>query len=90
MTALGRKRTLQVLPVLRSKRSFLAFTGTILKAMNVDAISARVDNDGTNMVKRIKIEHWNDRRNCRLYPSGLLIDEVARQSLLPVAPYIYL
>lgn len=58
--------------------------------MNVDAISARVDNDGTNMGKRIKIEHRNDRRNCRLYPSGLLIDEVARQSLLPVAPYIYL
>ncbi|MGV8869732.1 MAG: hypothetical protein ACOH2S_22650 [Janthinobacterium svalbardensis] len=56
--------------------------------MNVDAISARVDNDGTNMVKRIKIEHWNDRRNCRLYPSGLLIDEVALQSLLPVAPHI--
>ncbi|WP_180977429.1 hypothetical protein [Janthinobacterium sp. ROICE36] len=58
--------------------------------MNVDAISARVDNDGTDMVKRIKIEHWNDRRHCRIYPSGLLIDEVALHSLLPVAPRIYL
>jgi hypothetical protein len=58
--------------------------------MNVDVISARVDNVGTNMGKRIKIVHRNDRRNCRIYPSGLLIDEVALQSLLPVAPYIYL
>ena len=66
MTALGRKRTLQVLPVLRSKRSFLAFTGTILKAMNVDAISARVDNDGTNMVQRIKIGRWHVSRDCQL------------------------
>ena len=62
----------------------------LIKAMNVDAISARVDNDGTNMGKRIKIEHRNDRRNCRLYPSGLLIDEVVLYSLLPVAPHIYL
>jgi hypothetical protein len=58
--------------------------------MKFHPISARVDNGGTNMVKRIKIEHWNDRRNCRIYPSGLLIDEVALQSLLPVAPHIYL
>ena len=56
--------------------------------MNVDAISARVDNDGTNMGKRIKIEHRNDRRNCRLYPSGLLIDGTALYSLLPVAQHI--
>jgi hypothetical protein len=56
--------------------------------MNVDAISARVDNDGTDMVKRIKIEHRNDRRNCRIYPSGLLIDGTVLYSLLPVAPHI--
>ena len=56
--------------------------------MNVDAISARVDNDGTNMIKRIKIEHRNDRRNCRLYPSGLLIDGTVLYSLLPVAQHI--
>jgi hypothetical protein len=58
--------------------------------MNVDAIAARVDNDGTDMVKRIKIEHRNDHRNCRIYPSGLLIDETVLYSLLPVAPRIYL
>ena len=56
--------------------------------MNVDAISARVDNDGTNLVKRIKIEHLNDRRNCRLYPSSLLIDGTVLYSLLPVAQHI--
>lgn len=62
----------------------------LLKAMKFDTISARVDNDGTNMVKRIKIEHRNDRRNCRLYPSGLLIDGTVLYSLLPVALHIYL
>jgi hypothetical protein len=60
----------------------------LLKAMNVDVISARVDNGGTNMGKRIKIEHRNDRRNCRIYPSGLLIDGTVLYSLLPVAPHI--
>ena len=51
----------------------------LLKAMNVDAISARVDNDGTNMVKRIKIgrgtlaviaslSFWfADRRDCPVF-----------------------
>ena len=58
--------------------------------MKFDVISARVDNDGTNMGKRIKIEHRNDRRNYRIYPSGLLIDEVVLYSLLPVSPHIYL
>lgn len=51
--------------------------------MNVDVISARVDNDGRNMGKRIKIEHRNDRRDCRTYTSGLLIDGTVLYSLLP-------
>ena len=60
----------------------------LLKAMNFDAISARVDNGGTNMIKRIKIEHRNDRRNCRIYPSDLLIDGTVLYSMLTVAPHI--
>ncbi|WP_233516068.1 hypothetical protein [Janthinobacterium sp. BJB426] len=62
----------------------------LLEVMSFDAISARVDNDGANMAKRMKIVHQDDRRDCRIYPSGLVIDEVALHSLVPVAPHIYL
>jgi hypothetical protein len=55
--------------------------------MKFDAISARVDDGGTNMVK---IEHQRGSRDCRIYPSGLVNDEVALYSLLPVAKHIYL
>jgi hypothetical protein len=62
----------------------------LLKVMKFHPISARVDNDGRGVSNNIKIGHRHDNRNCRIDPSGLVIDGVVLHFLRPIAPYICL